>query len=94
MEAKGYKKTCFGYLSEEEIKESGLVFRDNHWFVPAQWKIAQETNGSHRKGEKYLGVTEQFLKWKNKTTEDQAEEYMKKSQRPQITQEDKLEINF
>lgn len=62
----GWENTCDGWLSPNDIDQSGLVYKFGDWFIPVQIYIAQETKGGLKKGQKYLGVAIQYLEWRKK----------------------------
>ena len=59
----GYKETEFGLMSMDEIKKAGLVFSNGKYVIPADTYIAERRMIGMAKGQKYTGISAQFLKW-------------------------------
>jgi len=62
--AEGYKETPDGLLSPLDIEKAGYIAKDGVYFIPAQYYISEENINGHAKGQKYLGVSEQYLQWR------------------------------
>ena len=64
----GWQFTCFGWLSPDDIKESGLYYKlkEKEWVIPVYPKFAEETKNGWNKGDKYFAPSEQFFKWLKK----------------------------
>lgn len=65
----GWEYTIDGWLSPDDIEKSGIIYKEGNWFIPTQEYIAEETKNGYKKGQKYRGASEQYLKWKKEYKE-------------------------
>lgn len=87
--ALGWQMTDVGMLPPEEIALSGMKKRaDGGWTIPACEYIAEQKTESLNKGQKYIGPTQQFLRWKKRyfpeAKETDVEEYANYSEQQEL----------
>lgn len=60
----GWQETPIGLLSMREIQKAGFIYKDGEYRIPIQEHIAKDSEAGHRKGQKYFGISQQYLNWK------------------------------
>ena len=93
----GWRKTVVGFLPPDEIKKAGLkwnnlkekVWRHGKWIevprgydaIPTQTYIQEERCPERNKGTKYVGVSQQFLKWQEEyNNRNKSKSFLKEKQ--------------
>lgn len=90
----GWLNTVFGLLSPQDIREAGLVEQGNTWAVPYEERICEKKDNFHNKGEKYIAIPYQFLKWyRKKFTAPTLDEQIDNEIEKEITKEEEFSID-
>ena len=61
----GWEETPSGLLPPDEIKKAGFVKSGGEWLIPTDVYISEVARGGLKKGEKYLGVSMQYVRWRD-----------------------------
>ena len=62
----GWEETPNGLLSPQDIKEAGFVRKNNEYCIPTEICMAETSGAGHNIGQKFLGVTRQYITWRKK----------------------------
>ena len=62
----GWEETPDGLLPPDEIKRAGFIKQGGQWLIPTDVYIAEVASAGLKKGAKYIGISMQYIHWKEK----------------------------